>query len=67
MKMNTQNAQILSHLKSGKPITQLEAWKQYNCFRLSGRIYDLKREGHPIESEMITDNGKRFKRYWLAA
>ena len=49
MTTETQNAQILARLKSGKTITPLEALAEFGCLRLSGRIYDLRRDGHQIE------------------
>lgn len=65
--MNTQCAQILAHLESGKTITPLEALQEYGCFRLGARIFDLKSEGHPIERDFVEVNGKRFAEYSLAA
>ena len=63
-----QNAQILAHLKSGKKITAFEALAEYNCLRLSGRIYDLRQEGHSISMEMVKmPSGKRVGEYWLDA
>ena len=58
---------ILSHLQSGKPITPIEALDEFGCFRLGARIWDLKRDGHPITTEIVTDpkTGKHFARYWL--
>ena len=63
---STQNTQILHHLKSGKSITALEALNEFGCLRLSGRIYDLKKEGHSITKDMIaTPSGKRVAEYRL--
>lgn len=59
----SQSAAILRHLQSGKSITQLEALDKFQCFRLGARIFTLKSEGHPIVSEMISKNGKRFASY----
>ena len=67
MSIATQTAQILAHLKSGKTITQKEAYEDFQCFRLSGRIYDLKQDGHAIEKRMIpTPSGKHVAEYFLA-
>lgn len=38
----SQNDSILAHLRSGKTITQIEAYKSFGCTRLSARIYDLR-------------------------
>lgn len=62
----TQKQQIKEHLKSGKPITPIDALNKYGCFRLGARIYDLRREGMTIEREMITRKGKSYASYRLA-
>ena len=62
----TQAAQILAHLKTGRSITPIDALNKYGCFRLGARIYDLKQDGHNIYREMIeTDSGKRVASYTL--
>lgn len=62
--MNSQNKQIAEHLKSGKSITPLEALKKYGCFRLSGRIWDLKhKEGMKIKTDLVTRKNKTFAEY----
>lgn len=61
----TQNDLILSHLKSGKTITPLEALELYGCFRLGGRILELRQKGFNIETETQHENGKHFARYRL--
>lgn len=33
--------------------------------RLSGRIYDLRAQGHNIKSDLVKKDGKRFARYRL--
>lgn len=44
---------ILNYLKEHKNITQLEAINMFWDWRLSGRIYDLKKDGYNIKSEQI--------------
>lgn len=64
--MNSQNTQILSHLKSGKEITPMEALSEYGCFRLAARVFDLREAGWPIECEKrSTDSGKVIGVYSL--
>lgn len=65
MDRKSQNDEILSWLKSGKSISPLEALEKFGCFRLGGRIYELKQAGHSIVTEMVTKNGKRFAQYSL--
>ena len=67
--IESQNAAILDWLQQGESITALEAQRQFGCMRLSGRIYDLRQEGHPIQGEMVCvrSQGRRkwVKQYWL--
>ena len=48
MNKTTQDQTILNHLKSGKTITQAEAAKSYDYYRLSANIERLRRQGHDI-------------------
>ena len=67
----SQEKQILKYLKTHKKrITPLDALKLFGCMRLSGRIFDLREEGHDIRTEIETveyEDGskKRFARYYL--
>jgi len=62
--METQNAQILHHLKQGKTISPVEALNKFGCFRLAGRIFDLKKDGWPISCERRhVGDGKRVGFY----
>lgn len=62
----SQKSQILEYLQTGKSITPMDALKLFGCFRLSGRIYDLKKKGYRIEEIDTHINGKTFARYFLA-
>lgn len=62
----SQNKKILTHLQKGKTIDPLSALNLFDCFRLSGRIYDLKQEGHNINCEIVyTKKGKKYAEYSL--
>lgn len=63
--ITTQQQAILNHLRSGKPITPIDALERYGCFRLSARISDLKAQGHRITTEMVKKEDKRFASYRL--
>jgi len=68
--MESQNKNILKYLQSGKSLTPLEALRLFGCFRLGGRIYDLKKAGHPIKTEIIEIKTslfdiKRVAKYYL--
>jgi hypothetical protein len=51
--IESQNKKIRKHLESGHKLTPLDALYQFGCFRLGARIYDLKREGMLIETDII--------------
>ena len=61
----TQVQQIQDHLFDGKSITPLEALNQYGCFRLAAVIHRLRKDGISIETDMVTQNGKTFAKYFL--
>lgn len=54
---------VRQHLISKGSITPLEALRLYGCYRLSGRIKDLRDMGVNISTELIPYNGKRFAKY----
>lgn len=63
---SSQDARILEYLKEGHSLTPLDALKRFNCFRLGARMYDLKREGWKVCSEIVRgENGKHWARYWI--
>lgn len=64
----TQAQLILARLKRGERLTPLDAQEDpdIRCMRLGARIYDLKREGHDIQSRMVkTPSGKHVAEYWM--
>ena len=64
---NTQEQQILNHLKQGKSITPIEALELCGRFRLSAAIYRLKIKGYDIVThhERNTNNAGTHARYEL--
>lgn len=63
---SSQKKQILAWLKSGNTITSYQALTMFGSLRLSGRIKELRDEGHDIKGEFIqTPNGKHVKRYYM--
>lgn len=66
--MNTtesQSKQILNHLLTGKSLTPITALIRFNCLRLGARIYDLRKIGHPIKTELINVGKKKVARYYI--
>ena len=69
---NTHKRLIRDCLLSGGSITALEALREFGCYRLASRIYDLREEGMAIEKTIdegiskVTGKPVRFARYRLA-
>jgi hypothetical protein len=70
--IESQNKQIRKHLESGKPLTALEALYKFGCFRLSGRIYDLRKSGlhiisrtREVTSKSVYSGKKHFSEYYI--
>lgn len=62
----SQNLMVLEYLKSGKTLTPIDALDLFGCFRLAGRIYELKDEGWPIHCERkLVQSGKRVGHYTM--
>jgi hypothetical protein len=64
----TQTELVLAALTKGEKLTPLDALRRFGCFRLGARIWDLKRAGYTISTEIIeVDGGARVARYSLGA
>lgn len=50
----SQRAQLLTWLLTGKPVTPLLALQHFGCMRLAARIAELIAAGYPIVMRMIT-------------
>ena len=59
----SQNQEILKHLKEGKTITPLDALREFGCFRLAARIYDLRCKGYNILT--VGEEGAHYAKYFL--
>lgn len=57
----TQCDMILRFMQENGGITQLEAAQEFGCFRLSGRIYDLKQRGVRIGRTMVSRKNRYGK------
>lgn len=64
--LDSQNALIKGWLLNGNSITPMEALNMFGCFRLSARIANLRDEGLPVVTDMVTINDKRVARYYLS-
>lgn len=61
----TQCEEVLKHIKTYGSITSYEAFVNYRITRLSGRIFELRRQGYPIVTENETADGTTYARYSL--
>ena len=68
----TQSERILRHLQDYGSITSAEAMQDYGIMRLASRVNDLRRDGHPIITEVGTGKNRygeptRWARYRMGA
>ena len=66
MKPRSQSDRIIDWLASGRSLTPYQALARFGCMRLGARIWQLKRDGHRIQAEMVRRGGKSFAQYRLA-
>ena len=72
----SQAGMILERMRSGKAVTSLEAYLDFGCLNLKGRIYDIRHGACPearleprerIETEFVrTATGKTVASYWIS-
>jgi len=48
---------VLTHLQTYGSITPLEALEKYGSFRLGALIFNLRQEGHDIETNIVPKKG----------
>ena len=68
----TQSERIIRHLNDYGSITQGEALQEYGIMRLASRVNDLRRDGVPIITEVVTGKNRygeptRWARYRMGA
>lgn len=70
MSKTTQAQRVLDYIAEFGSITQFEAMRDLGVMRLASRISDLKKDGYPIQSEVVAvknrfDENCYIKRYSL--
>lgn len=55
---STQRARVMAHLKTGQPLTALEALREYGIMRLPNRISELRKRGEKIDKQTIVVRNK---------
>jgi hypothetical protein len=66
MKKPTKKDMVKHALESGRGVTGLSAIRDFNLYRLSSAIHELRKEGMDIETIDIPGNGTTFAEYRLA-
>lgn len=56
---------IFRYMDAGNAITAMDALGMMGVFRLAARIEELRKKGHNIVTEEVTQNGKTYARYHL--
>ena len=62
---DSQVKQIKAYLLKGGKLTPLDALSLFGCFRLSGRIHDIRDEGIAVKTTYVKRNGKVVAEYSL--
>ena len=50
----SQADRVLSYLERGNTITTLDAFQELGITRLGARIFELREQGHPVQSNRLT-------------
>ena len=66
VKKQTKTDKVLAHLKSGKTITSMDAFRMFRLTRLSGIIFQLNRtKNAKIKCVMVQGKDTRFGVYYI--
>ena len=63
--MATTQDRVLSHLKSGSPLTTVEAPGLFGYIQLPVAVHHLRLKGHDIRTKMVKSEGRTFASYTL--
>jgi hypothetical protein len=58
----SQQTMVLNHLKS-QPLTPLVALKKYGTLRLAALIFNLRDEGHNINTKIVNVGSKKTPKF----
>jgi hypothetical protein len=62
---SSQNKRLLKFMRKHGSIAPMKALFKLGIYRLGARIWDLKKQGHNIKSEMVYEGPVKFARYKL--
>lgn len=49
----SQTALVIRVLRRGEKLTPLDAWKRFGIYRLGARVWDARKAGHQILTQMV--------------
>lgn len=55
MSKTNDKQRVLEYLLEHGTITPMDALNNFGCYRLGARIFDLRRDGHRIDTEIVHD------------
>jgi hypothetical protein len=62
----TQQQRILDYLNKGQTLTRLNSWSQLGILEAPARISELRGQGYPITTKMITVKNRFGERVRIA-
>jgi len=64
----TTKDRVLKHFKTGRTLTNMEAFDRFNTTSLAWDVWALRQEGHNIKTVMVKNikSGKTYARYYLS-
>ena len=62
----TQKKRILHYLQTGKTLTRLNSWSTLGVIEAPARISELRQDGVPIETKMVTITNKYGEKVRIA-
>jgi len=66
IRTRSQTRRIVDYLATGKGLTPLVALRRFSCLRLSGRIHELRGQGHDIRTRIVKRGATHVAEYRLA-
>ena len=61
----SQRVRILAALQKGEKLTQLDMLYRFGAGQSGTRIFELRQQGHNIETRYIRKGRKRFAEYYI--
>lgn len=63
-KKTTQTQRVYDYMVAHGSITQQEAIRDFSCYRLAAHIFDLRKDGHVIETQKVPFKNEYTRGYY---